>query len=253
MPVEELHVLSKSFQALFNDADYFLSEAKRLKRKLDNDSEYFDQNILSRVRACSRACIIASVAGLESFANSVLEAFKKHDISVLDPEWMNKKHRSRDLEYWPVCEKIRFIPVLCNVEKNPPQDYFAEDNKDLEQLSEYAKIRNSIVHGRVTKIKFNIEIGKDGNHLVDDNLDENKWPITGIHKEVYRLEFGDASSVYTCVISVVKDILIYMNSQVSKRFLLYQEFYPKSQENLAIVRENAEKEPNWYLNIKEKS
>lgn len=252
MAGQEVTVHSKSFQALFNDAEYFLNEASRIDSLFEEmpkgDSRL--QELLAKRRACARGCILSSVAALESFANLLLLELKKRELREINPVWLSTHPGNKPITGLKKLEdKIKFIPVLCNSFLKPPDRYFNESDDDFKALIELRRIRNRIAHGEIVDVKF--LVGYRSNGIISiayDGFPENFWPVTGIDKDIVSLDYIHAAKGYRIVLKIMNKLHKFLGKQITREFLLEQRFESKSGQKGTIQRQYANQpEPNWYL------
>lgn len=183
MPEERIYLASKSFQALFNDADLFHENAKKIygqyRESQSESNKMGDQKLLRQQRSYSRGCIISCVAALESFANHILKDFGIFGKSDINEDWLKVNEKRLLIKKpidWPLYPKIIFLATLCNSPLKSPHYYWDLGCKELEILKEIVTIRNKIVHGKIIEKAMTIELGPNGVHIVNDVAGKNHWP-----------------------------------------------------------------------------
>jgi hypothetical protein len=246
--VENVDLSSRPFQALFNDADYFLQEAQLYQEKVTQSKslgkDFADQTSLRISRSNARACVVALVAGLEAFANSVLKEFGKRSVDEVNPEWLTRNQKKIDLDRWTLKDKVRFIPTLCNSKADNPVLFFKTDSVEFKLFAELVEIRNSIAHGRIVSIKMKVTMYSDKKHEADTAFPENVWPNSDFPKEIYAINYDCAKKAYTCVMFVVKSLILFLNNQINNVYLTEQEF-KTSRGAGRFSREHSDNESKW--------
>lgn len=245
---ETVIVKSRPFQSLFNDAEYFLSEAKifhdRVQKSKTNNNEFADQNYLRLERANSRASIIASVAGLEAFANSVLSEFRKRQPNEMDADWLTRKHKEVPLDRWSLKDKINFLPSLCNSKVKHPECFFDMNSESFKLFKEIVEVRNTLAHGRIVDVKYVVTLFSDRKHEADSNYPENMWQVSKFPKEISALRYNHALQTNRNIIWVLKSLISFLDSKIDRKYLLEQEF-KTSRGTGNLRREYSASEPNW--------
>lgn len=245
---------SRPFQALFNDSDYFLDKALEYHDALitskSKENEFADQNALSLERSNARACFISSVTGLEAFVNSVQKEFGRREPTDLNPEWLTRKHKDKAFDRWPLKEKIKFLPTICNFEAKEPSCFFKVNSANYELLEELIEIRNSYVHGRIVNIKYKVTLYSDRRHEADTAMSENVWPKSDFPLEIYSINHECAEKAYKNVFWAVKSIITFLDVKIEKQYLAEQEF-KATRGSGRFAREYSSNRFNWIHQVLE--
>ena len=192
-------LISKIFQGLLTDADFHIKEAKKYNALINNNHSLpvviKSQDVLRKGRAHSRACIVTAIAGFESLCNCIEYSFHKRLLDDIIIDWIPKSqimqstNKPRNFDNWQLVQKIRFIPVLCDLILSHPNSYFPESNSNIDKLDEVVRVRNKIIHGGLIKIACEIDWPS---REVNDRLTENYYPLTKIHKDIRALSYNEA-------------------------------------------------------------
>jgi len=256
MREEKGKIISKPFQALFDDADYHLAQSEKhhllLQEHEKSSTKLPDQSVLKKCNASARACIIASVAGIEAFANSVWNDFKTREPSSLKQNWV-KKLKKKTFEFWQLKDKLRFLPTLCNQLVVDPKSVFSKDERIYTRFCELIKIRNLLAHGKLTSVGITVIVQQNHIHKFDDSASENHWPITGIPKDIYSISYPHAKIAYETSIDVLKHLIEVLECPLNERFLLDQEAR-LSGKSFSVRRHEGgpiPTNPQWYKLITE--
>lgn len=252
MSTESVNVISKSFQALFNDADYFLEQARLLNEGLASgsaDSGLPNQKVLGNQRACLRACFISCVAALESFVNIILIELKRREPQALHPDWLYRRQRKQKLDMWALPDKVRFVPVLCNKDLKPPDEYFDENGRGHRILSELIEIRHTLVHGRPVEVKFLIKHSQNRIKQFSNDSPDNFWPETRFPCDINEIAYDNVAFGYRHILSIMKNLRVFLEGQITREFLLEQTI-KFAQGNGRIQREwSGNADPKWFIEV----
>jgi hypothetical protein len=219
---DEVQITSKVFQGHFTDAQFHLEQSglfhSVVKNSVVTDPKQADQVALAKSRAHGRAAFISIVAGCESLCNCIEQQFAKRKSDNLPTDWVSKKVRERLFRDWSISTKIRFLPVLCCNESNPPSSYFQSYLQQLREFDEIVKIRNSLIHGAYVETRYKIVFG-DGNFHTISDFQENFWPITRIARDPRSLTYDEVNIAYTKVMAVMAEAIRQVGSGIDERFL----------------------------------
>lgn len=216
---------SKSFQALFDDSYFFYKNASEINIKyhesIDPKSKLSDQFLLNQMRSFSRACIISAIAALESLSNHLIKDFKKHDKKDIPERWFasDSKWQNKRIMEWPLIQKIRFLPTICNKKLKSPDEYFEFPDYKLELFCELVTIRNKIVHGKLVPVRISIDTKTK---ILKADYPENYWPISKIPKDIFNIDFSHADIAYRNVVYIRDKLRDFMPDILDDEYLTKQ-------------------------------
>lgn len=184
-------MITKPFRPLLADTGILLQMAKESHTAWKTTDDPDDR---WREAALSRSCIIACAFFLEALSNSILKDFEVWDPLQL-PLAMQKKIGLdvKPVDRLPLEDRVYIIPYLCNkAQETFSNTYFDRGSIDFQRMCELIRIRDRFAHSRPTKRKFVITKTGAKEYVVDDNFQENFWPVTRIPKDIFIIEFEHA-------------------------------------------------------------
>lgn len=191
---------------------------KTIQRQDPNHPERFDQILWMREKAASRECLVMGVAGVEALANSLLSEFACHKIEDIPTGLIKKRLRKLTIEWWPLGEKVYFTPALCNPLLSPPSKYFSNSSKMFRVFEELIEIRNSLVHGKPWPRLVLFRLNRNMIHTMNDDFPHQKWPESGIHKDLVCFNY-DSAKIVRDNVSGIKNALLRHVPRAGKKYL----------------------------------
>ncbi len=189
-----------------------LQEAESLHSKIKShdisSGPFPDQKLWSLEKHLSLGSFLHGFAGLEAFVHNVRLEFKRREPSDLPDSFFGKQKRveqlkiKKDFEWWPITEKVFFIPSLCCDELKAPSSFFKKNSKKWHQFAEIVSVRNSIAHAKPVDRKMTITLKPDKIHEADDSHKSNFRPCTQIPKDLRIFNYECASKARDIIVWV---------------------------------------------------
>lgn len=209
MPWQFGKIVRRPFQALFDSMEYHYKESERLYKDVHaqdpSKPREFDQDLWMREKTASRACFITGIAAMEAFANNLFRDFAVRSEKAL-PKTMLAKSQRGAFDWWPLAERVYFLPTLCNKDLSPPACYFKRDSPAFELFEELVKIRHSVMHSRPEKVMVLCRLKRDKVHIFNDDFPGNFWPLSKIPKDLTPFNHECAKTAYDNI-REIRDLL----------------------------------------------
>jgi hypothetical protein len=227
MPWQFAHYYGRQFQALFFGMEYHLQEAKELYSIIHSwnlaEPNECDQNIWMKEKTTARASFIMGIAGIEAFANNVLNDFGVLTKEQIPCELLNKNQQRNKMNYWRLPDKVYFLPSLCKSNFVSAENYFDRNAHEFQLFEELVSIRNSIVHGKPKPWLGLIKLNPDKRHELIDNFEINKWPISKIFKDFSSFNYDCAKTARDDVVWI-KDSLSKFIEGIDEKYFREEKF-----------------------------
>ncbi len=212
----------RTFQYSFQAMEHFIKESRQLYDQIHSRApEYWlthSQGPIIKEKFVSQSVLIFGVAGIEALANCVLKEFSLRDKNSLPESMLSKNQRNNEIEFWRLIDKVYFLPTLCNKDFSPPAVYFKRDSTIFQKFAELIKIRNSMMHGRLSASILLIELKPGLVKEIDDDIEINNWPITGIKKDPSSFNYSSAQIAFD-TISWVKGTIVKLVDAIDNNYL----------------------------------
>jgi len=163
------------------------------------------------------------IAGIEAFANNVLNDFGELRKEQIPIELLSKNQQKSEIDFWRLPDKVYFLPSLCRCDFTSPENYFMRESPEFQLFEELVSIRNSIVHGKPKPWLGLIKLNPDKRHELIDNFEINKWPISKIFKDFSAFNFDCAKTARDNIVWV-KDSLVRYIKRIDEKYFREEKF-----------------------------
>jgi hypothetical protein len=232
------------------DAELHLEEARRIAERLDAltevDQIFEPSRTLRPLRAHCRACIVMGVAGVEAFANWVIDRRMQRQPADIPEKWLPEYLKPGKYKQWPLRQKLWLLPSLCLAKPRSPEEFWKRQGGRFNRFAEYIRIRNSIAHGHTAETKLRVKGHRHGVRIVDDSeFVDNFWPLSRLPRDMFSLKYEDAERAHKSMVWMMQRLVTALEDRIGRKDLVEQDMVYQGQERTVLRESVVEEIPQW--------